>query len=126
MPESAQRPRINSVVTGFHVREMKPAIEFYTTKLGFKVAFRNEEVFTIVSRDGIELSLKLDEAGAKAGQGGCYLKVTGIEAFHEELMVRGIEMVHPLQLESYGMHEFMIVDPDGNTLNFGEPASAKI
>jgi uncharacterized glyoxalase superfamily protein PhnB len=126
MPEPAQRPKINSVMAGFHVREMKPAIEFYTTKLGFKVTFRNEEVFTIVSRDGSELSLKLDHAGSRAGRGGCYLKVTGIDAFHDELTARGIEMVHPLQLEPYGMHEFMIIDPDGNTLNFGEPAVVKI
>ena len=31
-----------------------------------------------------------------------------------------VAMTHPLRRESYGMREFMITDPDGNALNFGE------
>jgi len=33
-------------------------------------------------------------------------------------------MTHELRTESYGMREFMITDPDGNTINFGEPVRA--
>jgi uncharacterized glyoxalase superfamily protein PhnB len=84
------------------------------------MVFKNSVVFTIVSRDGIEISLGLDRSGNKAGKAGCYLKVTGIEAFHEELIGKGVEMTHPLKTEVYQMKEFMITDPDGNTINFGE------
>ncbi len=108
---------------GFGVRDMVAAVEFYTTKLGFLVAFRNGAVFAIVARDGIELSLALDRSGAKAGKGACYLKVTGINAIHDEVLANGVAMTHPLKTESYGVREFMVTDPDGNTLNFGEPVS---
>jgi catechol 2,3-dioxygenase-like lactoylglutathione lyase family enzyme len=120
-PESVLRPRINSVMPGFGVRDMGGAIDFYTTKLGFQVAFKNGAVFAIVSRDGIALSLGLDRSGSGAGKGSCYLKVEGVDAFHEEFIGKGVEMTHPLKTEAYHIREFMITDPDGNTLNFGEP-----
>jgi catechol 2,3-dioxygenase-like lactoylglutathione lyase family enzyme len=119
--ESDMRPKINSAMVGFSVRDIKAAVDFYTTKLGFQAGFKNGAVFAIVSRDGIEISLALDKSGAKAGKGSCYLKVSGVEALHDELRGRNVEMTHPLKTESYGMREFMIADPDGNTLNFGEP-----
>ena len=119
-----ERPKISSVMAGFCVRDMKVALEFYTVKLGFQVAFKNNDVFVIVSRDGVEISLALDRSGARAGKGGCYLKVKAIEAIYEELTGNGVEMTHPLKTESYRMKEFMIIDPDGNTLNFGEPVGA--
>jgi len=121
-PESALRPEISSVMVGFGVRDVDRAVDFYTTQLGFQAGFKNAAVFAIVSRDGIEISLALDRSGAKAGKGSCYLRVRGVEAFHNEFRGKGVAMTHPLKTESYGMREFMITDPDGNTLNFGEPA----
>jgi catechol 2,3-dioxygenase-like lactoylglutathione lyase family enzyme len=110
---------------GFGVSDMATALDFYTTKLGFHVAFKKGAVFAIVARDGIELSLGLDRSGAKPGTGACYLKVTGIDFFHDELIGKGVAMTHPLKTESYGMREFMVTDPDGNTLNFGEPVETR-
>jgi catechol 2,3-dioxygenase-like lactoylglutathione lyase family enzyme len=121
--ETALRPKIDSVMAGFCVRDLEAALDFYTTKLGFKMEFKNGAVFAIVSRDGIEISLALDRSGAKAGKGSCYLRVTGIDAIHDELRASGVAMTHPLKTESYGMREFMITDPDGNTVNFGESVS---
>ncbi len=118
---AATLPRINSVMPGLGVADMARAVAFYEGKLGFRVAFRNGAVFTIVGRDGIEISLGLDRAGAGAGRGHAYLKVQGIDAFHDEFVSAGVALTHALRTESYGMREFMITDPDGNTLNFGEP-----
>jgi uncharacterized glyoxalase superfamily protein PhnB len=108
---------------GFVVRDMSGAINFYTKKLGFEIRFKNGAVFTLVSRDGIEISLGLDRSGARAGKGSCYFKMEGLDLFHDELIRKGVEMTHPLKLEAYGMKEFMLTDPDGNTLNFGEPVA---
>jgi catechol 2,3-dioxygenase-like lactoylglutathione lyase family enzyme len=108
-------------MVGFGVRDLDAALDFYTTKLGFHITFRNGAVFATVARDGIEISLGLDRTGNKVGRGSCYLKLEGIEALHEELIAKGVSMSHPLKTESYGMKEFMITDPDGNTLNFGQP-----
>ena len=106
---------------GFTVGDMNRAVDFYEGRLGFHVTFRNGAVFTIVSRDGIEISLALGRSSQAAGKGACYLKVDGIDTIHDEFLAKGVAMAHPLRTESYGMREFMITDSEGNTLNFGEP-----
>jgi uncharacterized glyoxalase superfamily protein PhnB len=111
-------------MVGFCVHDMERALAFYTTKLGFQVTFRNGAVYTIFSRDNIEISLALDRSGTRIGKGSCYLELEGIDSLHEELTGKGVAMTHPLKTESYGLREFMITDPDGNTLNFGEPAGS--
>ena len=108
-------------MVGFSGCDVDAALDFYTKKLGFHAGFKNGAVFAIISRDGIEISLTLDRSGTRAGKSSCYLKVSGVDALHEELIEKGVAMTHPLKTESYGMREFMIADPDGNTLNFGEP-----
>jgi catechol 2,3-dioxygenase-like lactoylglutathione lyase family enzyme len=113
--------QLKSLMVGFGVRDLNAALDFYTTKLGFHVTFRNGAVFAIVARDCVEISLAQDRPGAKSGHASCYLKLEGIGALHEELISKGVSMSHPLKTESYGMREFMITDPDGNTLNFGQP-----
>jgi len=105
---------------GLGVADMARAIDFYEGKLGFRVTFRNGAVFAIVGRDGIEISLGLDRAGTTDSRGACYFKLEGIDVLHGEFLAHGVAMTHPLRTESYGMREFMINDPDGNTLNFGE------
>ena len=126
MAEAALWPKINSVMPGFPVRDLQVSLEFYRNKLGFKATFKNGDIFAIVSRDQIDLSLGVDQSGLKAGKGACYLKVTGVDAFHDEFKKKGVEMMHPLRTESYGMREFMIADPDGNTLNFGESKTPEV
>ncbi len=109
---------------GFAVADLTRAIDFYEGKLGFRVVFRNGSVFAVVTRDGIEISLALQRNGA-IHKSACYVKLAGVDALHEEFTARGVTMTHPLKTESYGMREFMITDPDGNTLNFGESLGNK-
>jgi len=111
-------------MVSFGVRDMAAALDFYTTKLDFRVTFQNGAVYSIVTRDGIAIALALHHSGAHPNPGSGYIKLEGIEALHAELLGKGVAMTHPLKTESYGMREFMITDPDGNTLNFGEPVKA--
>lgn len=110
---------------GFFVNDIPSARDFYETKLGFETLFTNgpadAPVFVLLSRDGLELSLMLDRSGQKAGHSGCYFKLTGVDALYAELLAKGVTMEHPLRTEEYGIREFMICDPSGNTINFGEP-----
>ena len=118
------RAQFTSIMPGFSVRSMIDAIDFYKNQLGFEVSFRNGEVFTIVSRAGAEISLGLDRSGKRIGTGSCYLKMKGVEALYREFVEKGIQITHPLKTEEYHMREFQIADPDGNTINFGEPTTS--
>jgi catechol 2,3-dioxygenase-like lactoylglutathione lyase family enzyme len=115
-------PRFTSAMPTLPVRHMDSAIEFYTSALGFSLTFRNGSSYAIVARDAVELSLTtLEISGVSAGQGRCYLKLTGIDALYSDYAAKGVSILHELREESYGMKEFLIADPDGNQINFGEP-----
>ena len=116
--------KLIAIMPGFSVNDLQAAVEYYTTKLGFEDVFRNGAVFAIVARNGMEISLNLDRTGTSAGKGACHIRVEGVDALHDEFVAKGITMTHPLKTESYHMREFMITDPDGNTLNFGELVKA--
>ena|SRR5579862_1626906 len=114
--------RLNSVMPSMPVSGLDMAVAFYTEKLGFKVTFRNGDLFAIVSRDGVEIGLAPVAVHKRTpGTGGIYLKASGVDALHTDLVAKGVAMLHPLRDEAYGMREFMIADPDGNTINYGEP-----
>jgi len=105
------------------VEDVPRAIEFYHDSLGFAPVFRNGVTFAIVRRDGIELGLmKAAYTECKPGGSACYCKLSqGIDTLYAGYQQRGVTILHPLRDESYGMREFMIADPDGNTINFGQP-----
>ena len=117
----SEESQLQSVMPGFPVRDMDRAVSFYTRELGFHLTFRNGAIFSIVCRDAVEVTLSLAPAGRDPGPAHCYVRVTGVDDFHREFRERGVTMTHPLRDEEYGMREFMVTDPDGNTLNFGEP-----
>ena len=116
------QPSLASVMPCLRVADVPRAVDFYNNSLGFAPVFRNGVTFAIVRRDQIEIGLsQAAYAGATPGTGSCYCKLSqGIDALYSEYQARGVSIRHPLRDESYGMREFMIADPDGNTINFGQ------
>lgn len=117
-----------SVMPGYGVKNLATSLNFYVGLLGFETVFTNgpqtAPTFAIVRRGNLEISLMLDKEGGGAGRGSSYVKVRGITALYESWLARGVPMAHELKDEEYGMREFMIQDPDGNTINFGEELPA--
>jgi catechol 2,3-dioxygenase-like lactoylglutathione lyase family enzyme len=105
------------------VADVPRAVDFYNDSLGFAPVFRNGVTFAIVCRDKVELGLgQAAYAGGAPGGASCYCKLSeGIDLLYAEYQARGVSIPHPLRDESYAMREFMIADPDGNTISFGQP-----
>ena len=40
-----------------------------------------------------------------------------VDAVHDRVMAAGLEVVHPLTDEPWGVHRFFFRDPDGNVIN---------
>lgn len=115
-------PRLHSVMPSVAVSDLDTALVFYTQQLGFRVTFENKDLFVIVARDGVEIGLAPAAVHyGIPGKNNLYLKVSGIETLYADLQSRGVPILHPLKDEPYHMKEFMIADPDGNTINYGEP-----
>lgn len=56
----------------------------------------------------------------QAGFSNCYITVSGIDALYGNLRELGVPVVHELRIQAYGMKDFVIQDPDGNHIGFGE------
>ena len=45
--------------------------------------------------------------------------VADVDAHHDRMAARDVEIVHPIGDRDYGMRDFIIRDPDGYRLRFG-------
>ena len=113
------------------VRDIVAASEFYTTMLGFSIAFVYGEppFYGQVFRDGARLNLRqLDDPVIDAARRDSQelLAATialddALPLFHE-YQKAGVTFVQSLRTEPWGARTFIVRDPDGNLLLFAGPA----
>ena len=70
------------------VKELGPAIGYYTQVLGFSLVSREEDR-AVLRRDEAEIGLAVN--GGDPEQASCYFAVSDVEQLREELAARGIE-----------------------------------
>ena len=112
-------------------RDMKEAISFYTGILDFKLKYKDapsdDWVVDLVNENAeLQLtSLKGDQSPGIAVN----VRVDDVDSLFEKYIKRGLDTsgkknspVHQEPLnQSWGMREFYVTDPSGNTLRFGKP-----
>jgi catechol 2,3-dioxygenase-like lactoylglutathione lyase family enzyme len=109
---------------------MKEAIDFYTNILDFKLKYPNASaddwVVDLVNGEA-ELGLTILEGDQKLGI-NIYVRVDEVDNLFKKYVSRGLVVpnkpespVHngPID-QSWGMREFYVNDPSGNTLRFGK------
>jgi len=111
-----------------------PTLEFYES-LGFEVTHKQARpnTYAVVERGGMRIDffvLKgLDPANSYSS---CYVLVSDVDAIYEafksglraalgRLPSRGVPRIGPLRDLSYGVRQFLMVDPGGNTIRIGQP-----
>jgi catechol 2,3-dioxygenase-like lactoylglutathione lyase family enzyme len=116
------------------VADIKASCEFFTSKLGFAVAFTYGEppFYAQVRRDGARLNLRhvdrpLIDAGLRDREELLSASLTvataeEIEALSAEFQTAGVVFFQTLKREPWGAKDFIVRDPDGNLLLFAGPA----
>lgn len=114
-------PTLISIAPRSLVRDMEQALAFYE-HLGFVTTYHGEG-FAIVERDGIALHFNAsdDEAPPNESLLG-WIGVTNIEALYQQYRPTGA-IQSPLQVQPWGMKEFVLCDPDRHLLIFQERIS---
>lgn len=106
------------------VGNVKAAIPFYETVMGFRVLSRNESPprSAVLGRDEIQIGLA--ENGGDPTQEGCFFEVDNAEAAFAELKSNGLERDSPdFRLDKYGdktFKVFFVAAPDGLCYCLGE------
>jgi catechol 2,3-dioxygenase-like lactoylglutathione lyase family enzyme len=93
---------------------------FYTEGLGFHVDWEHRfepgfPVFMQVTRDGLSLYLSQHAGDCQPG-GLVHLYVADVDAWHQDLVGRGVEPHSPPTDRPWGNRDFRGSDPDGNQL----------
>ena|SRR5687768_1021835 len=113
-----------------YVRDIVASSAFYSSMLGFSVAFTYGEppFYAQVSRGGARLNLRqvddpvVDPVRRDAEQLlAASITLEDAKALFLEYQEAGVEFAQPLRAEPWGARTFIVRDPDGNFLLFAGP-----
>ncbi|MFJ6382345.1 bleomycin resistance protein [Kitasatospora sp. NPDC092039] len=117
-------------------RTIQPVLDFYTT-LGFEVTFQQKSPnpYAAVQRGGIQLhffGMKHYEPAESFST--CIVRTDDVDGLHETFRTRlkaaygrvpsrGLPRIGPLKDTSHGVRQFLMTDPGGNCIRFGQQVS---
>jgi len=131
---TASRPILIAAEPQLFVADIKASCDFFTQRLGFKVAFLYGEppFYGQVIRDGARLNLRcVDEPviDSQRAERESFLSVSmtvggasEIKQLFIEFRSAGVVFHQTLKKEPWGSRNFIVKDPDGNLLLFSGPA----
>ena len=91
---------------------------FYVGLLGFQVAMDMGWIMTFVSPSNptAQVSVVREDATAPVVP-QITVEVADVDAIHAEAVRRGLDIVHPLTDEPWGVRRFFVKDPNGMVIN---------
>jgi catechol 2,3-dioxygenase-like lactoylglutathione lyase family enzyme len=109
---------IRRVVPNIASDKLEACRDFYAGLLGFQVAMDMGWIITFVSPSNptAQISVLREDASAPVVP-QITIEVADVDAVHAEAMRRGVEIVHPLTDEPWGVRRFFVKDPNGVVLN---------
>ncbi|MGV0812848.1 VOC family protein [Mycolicibacterium boenickei] len=124
-------------IPGLMARSIEPVADFYLA-LGFEITFRQTAPYQFLSvkRGGIELNFYGDKKFDPASSAhGCLVNTDdvdylyavfteGLQAAFGSVPTQGVPRVGALKDTTYGLRQFLITDPGGNTIQIAQPISA--
>jgi catechol 2,3-dioxygenase-like lactoylglutathione lyase family enzyme len=101
------------------VRDVLAAADFYTTKLGFHLAFTGGESASMagVNLDDVQIFLEQGTPGPNGGS--VYFVIGDADELCEFQRANGVEIQEPPGDRPYGLRDYTVRDLDGNSLSFG-------
>jgi hypothetical protein len=115
---------------------IQPVVDFYTA-LGFETTFlqKSPYPYAVVERGEIELQFfGLKAYDPTTSFSGVYVLTDDVESLFADfrarlkeaygrIPARGLPRIGPLKDMSYGVRQFLMTDPGGNSLRIGQPIS---
>ena len=96
-------------------------LAFYKDKLGFSAATWGEPVsFAILQRGTASIALAAAENPAVSRNWAAYIYVADADATYAELLSHGTPIAEPPENRPYNCREFVVDDPTGHMLAFGQ------
>ena len=117
---------IARIVPILPVKNLARAMDFYRL-LGFSAhAWRDGDSYAFLTRDQLDIHLRTAPdllEGQNPSGIYFYLAAATAAALEAEFRAAGVKILSPLAPREWKMNEFVLSDPDGNLLRFGEDIS---
>ena len=110
--------RATRIMANLRVADIEAAKGFYTDYLGLSTEEFNlgwVARYTVARRRG-EVQLVTRDADRARGR-VISIHAADVDGAYEEAQRLGYEIVHPLTMEPWGVHRFLVRAPDGNVVN---------
>lgn len=107
--------RIAPILT---VDDLATAIDEHTGALGMRVVMDMGWVAFLADGDGRQIGLMTTDASAPVNP-DVSVFVDDVEAAHAAAVAAGLEIVHPLSTEEWGVRRFFYRDSAGRVINVG-------
>ncbi|MFH9611241.1 bleomycin resistance protein [Streptomyces sp. NPDC017448] len=113
---------------------IESVLDFYTA-LGFATTYlqKSPYAYAVVERGAIELQFYgMKGYEPASSHSGCYVLTDDVDGLHAafraglkaargRVPTRGLPRIGPLKDMTYGVRQFLITDPTGNTIRIGQP-----
>ena len=101
--------------------DMNASIAFYRDKLGFDASTWGDPVtFAIMQRGMVTIALAHISPPAVSRNWAAYIHVADVDALYAELLEYRVLIAEPPKDRPYNCREFVVDDPDGHMLAFGQ------
>jgi uncharacterized glyoxalase superfamily protein PhnB len=115
--------QVTGHATVVHVKDMPAALAYYRDKLGFTVTFTWEDPSQYVCLHLGDAAIHLNSHLPPAAPVIVCIFCKGVDALHGHLVARGANITREIMTHPYGMRDFIVTDPDGHQLIFGQGTS---
>jgi len=116
-------PSLARIVPILPATNLSHAMDFYRL-LGFSAhAWHDGDSYAFITRDQLDIHLRTDPdllEGQNPSGVYFYLDNNTAAALEAEFRAAGVKILSPLAPREWKMNEFVLSDPDGNLLRFGE------
>ena len=110
--------KIERIVPNLVVTDLAVAVREHTSVLGMQVLMDHGWIVTLGDQEGHQMSLMTGDASASVNP-EISVFVDDIERAHHEASMSGMEIVHPLTTEEWGVTRFFYRDSAGRVVNVG-------
>lgn len=126
-PEASKPAVLGAARPVLFVRDVRAAAEFYRDRLGFGVDFLHGHppFYGSVSRDDATLHLRFvhepvfaADAAHEDGLIMAFIEARNVKELYAEYLAAGVELAQKLTKQAWGGTDFIVRDPDGNTVAF--------
>jgi catechol 2,3-dioxygenase-like lactoylglutathione lyase family enzyme len=110
--------QVNRIIADLPVSDIDASRRFYTELFGLSLEEFNLGWVARFTSPDTGAHLQVVTADATAPEAPIISVLTpDVDAAYAEAQQLGVEIVHPLTTEAWGVRRFFVRDPDGNVLN---------